>query len=155
MGRKYRVPIDNVTIGTAVQDIFAVKCGAGVAVVLHAIHLDSVNTVAVPCRMRLKRGASTVTLGSGGSVVTPVTGPNDSAAASTAHINDTAQATTSGGFTTVAGFNWDTVLPFDFLPTPEQREIATCIVDQGLIFDLPATITAVTVSGYMDFEEVP
>jgi hypothetical protein len=154
MGRVYKLPIDAVAIGTAVQDIFAVKCGAGVGVILHAIHLDSINTAAAPCRMRLKRGTATVTLGSGGSSVTPVpAGINDSAAASTAHINDTSQASTSGAFTTIMGFNWDTVLPFDYLPPPEHRE--SCILNQGFVFDLPAVITAVTISGYLVFEEIP
>lgn len=154
MGRVYTVPIDNVAIGTAVQDIFAVKCGAGVGVVLHAIHLDSTNTSAAACRMRLKRGTATVTLGSGGSSVTPAPASfNDAAAVSTARINDTSQATTSGAFTTILGFNWDTVLPFDYFPAPEHRE--SCILNQGFVFDLPSTITVVTVSGYLVFEEVP
>src|ERR1700730_12043224 len=105
-GRIYYVPIDNVAIGTAVQDIFALKCGAG-SFNLHWIHLESTNTAAAALRMRLKRGTATVTLGSGGSVPTPAAASvrNTTAADTVAHINDTTQATTSGAFTTMAPFN--------------------------------------------------
>jgi len=153
MGRIYKIPMDAASVGTAVQDIFAIKCGAG-GLILHHIHLDSSNTAAAPMRLRLKRATATITLGSGGSSVTPVTANfNDAAAAATAHINDTTQATTSGAFTTLVGFNWDTVLPFDYLPPPENRD--SIILNQGLVLDLPATIAAATVSGYLVLEEVP
>jgi hypothetical protein len=71
----------------------------------------------------------------------------------TAHINDTTQATTTGAFTTLAGFQWDLALPFDYLPAPEDRE--TISYSQILILDLPATITAVTVSGFIKFRLWP
>lgn len=153
-GRIYYVPIDNVAIGTAVQDIFAFKCGAG-GLILHWIHLESTNIAAAALRMRIKRGTATVTIGSGGTNITAVAASanNSVAAAMTAHINDTTQATTSGAFTTMAPFNWDTVLPFDYLPAPEDR--IDCILNQGIILDLPATIVAVTISGFAVLEEIP
>jgi len=155
LGKIYVVPIDNVSIGTAVQDIFSLKSTAGNGIIIHWIHLESTNVSAAPLRMRLKRGTATVTQGSGGSAPTPapLSGLNTIAALSTAHINDTSQATTSGAFTTLFNFNWDTVLPFDFLPPPENRP--DCGVSQGWILDLPATIVAVTVSGFLVFEETP
>jgi hypothetical protein len=153
--RVYQTPIENVSIGTAVQDIFSLLASSGHGVILHQIHLEATSTAAAALRMRLKRGTATVTQGSGGTNVTPViTNANNSKAAGTvSHINDTTQATTSGAFTTMIGFNWDTVLPFDHLPAPEDRE--SCDVSQALILDLPTTITAVTISGYIKWHEEP
>lgn len=153
--RTYIVPIDAVSVGTAVQDIFSLLAGSSNGIELHHIHMDSSNTSAAPMRLRLKRGTATVTIGSGGTNKTPAPlDINDTlAAGSTAHINDTSQATTTGAFTTLAGFNWDTVLPFDYLPAPEDRP--RCTVSQALILDLPATITAATVSGYIVWKEIP
>lgn len=153
MSRVYTVPIENVSIGTAVQDIFSLLADSSGGLELHHLHLESNDTAAATLRMRLKRGSVTVTQGSGGSAPTPVPlDPNDTASVVTAHINDTSQATTTGAFTTLAGFLWDLVLPFDHLPAPEDRE--KCAKSQILILDLPATITAVTVSGYAKFAEI-
>lgn len=153
--RVYTVPIENGTIGTAVQDIFSLLCGAGNGVVLHHIHLEANVSAEAALRMRLKRGTATVTQGSGGSAPTPA--PVDAADASssgvTAHIGDTTQATTSGAFTTLAGFYWDVALPFDHMPAPEDRE--TCIASQALILDLPATIASTTISGFVKFAIKP
>ncbi len=153
--RVYVTPIVGVSIGTAVQDIFALKSGASNGIRIHWIHLECSNTADSPIPMRLKRGTATVTLGSGGTNVTPApVDVNDTlASGSTTHINDTSQATTSGAFTNLAGFQWDTVLPWDFLPAPEDRP--TCTVSQALILDLPTTITAQTISGFIMWDESP
>lgn len=150
----YTVPIENVSIGTAVQDIFSLLAGSAGGIEIHHIHLESANTAAASLRMRLKRGTATVSQGSGGTNVTPapVAHGDASSTITTSHINDTSQATTTGAFTTLAGFLWDTVLPFDHLPAPEDRE--SCNAAEILILDLPATITAVTVSGYIKFAEL-
>lgn len=154
-GRVYIAFFDNVSIGTAVQDIFSLKAGASNGILIHQIHLESTNTAAAALRMRLKRGTATVTQGSGGSNPTPapVNDGDTKAAGTVSHCNDTTQATTSGAFTTLAAFQWDTVLPWDHLPAPEDRE--GCLVSEALILDLPATVTAVTVSGYIKWEENP
>lgn len=147
------VPIENVSIGTAVQDIFALKSGAASPIEIHQIHLDAVATSAANLRMRLRTATATVTLGSGGSAVTPIKMDDaQPAAAATSHINDTSQASTSGAFTTMMGFNWDVVLPFDYLPAPEDRPKCKA-GGEGFVLDLPATITATTVSGYIKWSE--
>ncbi len=154
--RVYVTPIDNVSIGTAVQDIFSLLAGSANGIELHQIHLDAVSAAAGQIRMRLKRGTATVTQGSGGTNVTPaaVDHGDTKAAGTTSHINDTTQATTSGAFTTLAGFQWDMVLPFDHLPAPEDRE--TCLVSEALILDLPAAIAgATTISGFIKWRELP
>jgi hypothetical protein len=155
-GRCYKSVIDNVSIGTAVQDIFSIKSAAGIGLVLEAIHLDSTNTSAASLRMRLKRGTATVTQGSGGTNQTPaaVSSKDQGTHAATYHINDTTQATTSGSFYNLAMFNWDTVGPFDYIPAQDDTK-PDCLASECLILDLPATITATTVSGFIIIREVP
>jgi len=159
MGRRiYSVPMDNATIGTAVQDVFSIKTPATKGAQLHHIQLSAaaVTTVA-EIRMRLKRGTATVTQGSGGSAVTPaiVDFGDTLAAASVAHINDTTQATTSGAFTTLEFFQWNVLMPFDYMPGPEDEDRDTCDVAQALILDLPAVIVAVVASGFLKYRELP
>lgn len=156
MGQRiYVVPIENVTIGTAAQDVFSLLCGASNGIEIHHIHLEANVSAEAALRMRLKRGTATVTQGSGGSAPTPAPVDVNDASSSgvTAHINDTTPATTSGAFTTLAGFYWDVALPFDHLPAPEDRE--TCTVSQALILDLPATIASTTISGYLKYRQLP
>jgi hypothetical protein len=155
--RVYSVPIDNVSIGTAVQDIFSLLASASNGIEIHHIHLAAAGvTSPAEVRLRLKRGTATVTQGSGGSAPTPaITDVGDTKAAqSTAHINDTTQATTSGAFTTLLADQWNVLLPFDYLPAPEDREV--CTVSQALILDLPAVLAAAyTISGFIKFRELP
>lgn len=156
MGQKvYSVPIENVTIGTAVQDIFSLLAGSSNGIELHHIHLEANVVGEAALRMRLKRGTATVSQGSGGSAPTPTPCDATDGAASgvTAHINDTSQATTTGAFTTLGGFYWDVALPFDHLPAPEDRE--TCTVSQSLILDLPAVIASTVISGYVKYRQLP
>lgn len=156
MGQRiYVTTIENVAIGTAVQDIFSLVTGASNGLELHYIRLEANVSAEAALRMRLKRGTATVTQGSGGTNQTPTAlDANDGASSGiTAHINDTTQATTTGAFTTLAGFQWDVALPFEFLPAPENRPTIT--VSQALILDLPATITSTTISGFIMYRQLP
>jgi hypothetical protein len=146
--RVYTVAIDNVTLSAA-QDIFSLLASASNGIKIHEIFLGATSTSPSALRLRLKRGT---TQGSGGTAPTPAPADaNDTKSAqSTAHANDTTQAT--GTFTTLKAWQWDTVLPFQDLPTPEDR--ICCAVSQSLVFDTPST-PSLTVSGYIVFEEVP
>lgn len=159
MGRRiYAAPFDTVAVGTAVQDIFSLLASATKGIQLHHIHLEAAGiSTAQQIRLRLKRGTATVTQGSGGTVVTPViVDAGDTLAATTvAHVNDTTQATTTGAFTSLAFFQWDMLLPFDYMPGPEDEDRETALISQALILDLPAVITAVTLSGFIKWREVP
>lgn len=160
MGRRiYSGGFDNVSIGTAVQDIFSLLAGTTKGVQLHHIHLEASGvTTAAEIRMRLKRGTATVTQGSGGTVVTPliVDAGDTLAATGVLHVNDTSQATTSGNFTGyLIYFNWNVLLPFDYMPGPEDEDREVALVSQALILDLPATIVATTVSGFIKWREMP
>ena len=159
MGRRvYVASFDNVAVGTAVQDIFSLKASASKGIQLHHIHLEAAGvTTAAQIRLRLKRGTATVTQGSGGSAPTPaIVDVGDTlAAAAVAHCNDTVQATTSGSFTTLGLFQWNVLLPFDYMPGPEDEDREVADVSQALILDLPAVITATTMSGFIKWREMP
>ena len=152
--RVYTLSIENVTIGTAVSDIVNLMPLSANGIVLHHIHLEANVSAEAALRMRLKRGSATVTVGSGGSAATvsPVD-PLDAGVTGTYRVGDTSQATTTGAFTTLAGFYWDVALPFDHLPAPEDRE--RCAISSALILDLPAVITSTVISGYVKFAVVP
>ena len=152
--RTYTMAIDNVAV-SAVQDIFSLLAGTANGIKLHQIHLDSTNISPAPLRMVLNRLTATASLGSGGSspTITP-NDYNDIAVKSTAHANDTTPASTSGGSTfLMCAFQWDTVLPFDWLPAPEDRP--ACINGQLFTLKIPATPTSLTVSGYIVWSESP
>ena len=160
MGRRiYSAGFDTVSIGTAVQDIFSLLAGTTKGIQLHHIHLEASGiTTAAQIRLRLKRGTATVTQGSGGSTPTPgfVDSGDTLAATAVLHCNDTSQATTSGNFTTLLEyFNWNVLLPFDYMPGPEDEDRETGLVNQALILDLPAVIVATTVSGFIKWRETP
>lgn len=152
--RVYTVAFENVTIGTAVQDICSLLTGAGNGIELHHIHLEANVTAEAALRLRLKRGTGTIAQGSGGATPTPAPmDPADSAVSGvTTHINDTTQATATT-FVTLAGFYWDVALPFDHLPAPEDREQIG--VSSILVVDLPAVIASTTVSGFIKFRQLP
>lgn len=145
--------IPSTAIGTAVADIFSLICGATHGIIIHHIHLDANVSAEAAFRMRLKRGSATMAAGSGGSagVMTPVDS-KDAAASVTGRIDDTTQAT-AGAFLSMAEFYWDTALPFDHLPAPEDRERAA--INEGFALDLPATVVTTTVAGYVKYAEVP
>jgi hypothetical protein len=153
--RVYTAFFDNVTVGTAVQDIFLVKAGSANLIELHSIVLTAGAAISTPVeiRLRLKRGTATITNGSGGSAPSAVPADdNDSAAASSVRANDTTQATTSGAFTTLGAWYWNELMPFELLWPPEDRPV--CKAAEGFILDLPAVIAAsVSVSGVLTWAE--
>ena len=157
--RIYSAGFNAVSVGTAVQDIFSLLAGATKGIQLHHIHLEASGvTTAAQIDLRLKRGTATVTQGSGGSA--PAAGLIDAgdttAAASTIHCNDTTQATTVGNFTgLVEYFNWNVLLPFDYMPGPEDEDREVALPAQILILDLPATIVTTTMTGFIKWREIP
>ena len=46
-------------------------------------------------------------------------------------------------------------MPFDYMPGPEDEDRPTCSVSEALILDLPAVITAYTVSSFITWREYP
>ena len=72
-----------------------------------------------------------------------------------AHANDvTTQMTSSGTIKTLMAWQWNVLLPFQYLPPPEDREDIQA--SEGLSLFIPATPGASTlVSGYIKWRELP
>jgi hypothetical protein len=159
MARVYVGAIDTVTVGTAVQDIWDLKAGASNGVRLRWLQLSASGvTTAAELRMRLKRGTVTVTQGSAGTApsMNLVSDGETKAAGSTLRANDTSQATTSGNFTGfVEYFNWNVLLPWDYMPGPEPDDRPTCLVSEAFILDFVTTIVSTVISGFIRWEEIP
>jgi hypothetical protein len=160
MGRRiYKSGVDTVTIGTAVQDIWSLLAGAANGIQLHWLNCSaSAVTTAAEIRMRLKRGTATVTMGSAGTTPAKnlVDDGDTKASGSTVHANDTTQATTSGNFTGyVEYFQWNVLLPFDYMPGPEDEDRPSCLGAEAFILDLPAVIVATAISQNVSWREYP
>jgi hypothetical protein len=154
MGRRvYSTFFENVTIA-AVQDIFNLKAGAANSLELHQIDL-SAGGVSAPAeiRLRLKRLPATVTNGSGGTA--PTIGATDSgdtkAATAAVRANDTTQATTSGTAVTLQAHQWNVLMPWQYLPAPEDRE--TIQAGEALVLDIPGAPASTVVSGTIKWQE--
>ena len=162
MGRRvYDAIFNSGTIATSgTTDIFSAKSPALSGCQVHHIQLSAGGvTTAAEVSLTLKRATAVLTLASvGGSAITPVpVDASDGACGTTAFQFGTTPATTSGAFTDVAYFQWNVLLPFDYMPGPEDEDRETCLAG-GAGFVL-ATITqptpAVTASGLFKFREVP
>ena len=153
--RVYTCPIPSANVGTAVQDIVAMIATTTKSIRFHHLWIGANVTAQGVARLRFKRGSATVTAGTGGAAGAPIpVDPADGAVAVAVRLGDTAQATTSGAFSSMAEVYWDTSLPFELLPVPEDREFSA--LSGALILDLPAVLgAAVTVAGFVKFAEVP
>jgi hypothetical protein len=161
MGRRiYAAGFDTASIGTAVQDIFSLLASATKGVQIHWAHLEASGvTSPAQIRLRIKRGTATVTQGSGGTAPTPgmVDSGDTLAATSVLHCNDTVQATTTGNFTGFVEYSqWNVLLPWDYMPGPEDEDRPTALISQAFVIDLPATIGATyACSGFLQWREIP
>lgn len=153
--RVYSTFFENVTIA-AVQDVFMLKAGSANGVELHQIDLSAGGVVGpAEIRLRLKRLPATVTNGSGGTA--PTISPTDSGdtktATATARANDTTQATTSGTAAVLQAHQWNVLMPWQYLPAPEDREIIQA--GEALVLDIPGAPASTIVSGTIKWRELP
>lgn len=156
--RVYSATFENVTIA-AVQDIFSAKAGAANGIEIHQIDLTAGGVTApAEIRLRLKRlgGGGTITAGSAGSSLTgqPTDEGDSKASAATVRSNDTTQATMSGGTNSTLGvWQWNVLLPFQYLPAPEDREV--CAGGSEFVLDTPGAPASTVVSGTIKWRELP
>lgn len=159
MGQRiYVAAFDNVTVGTAVQDILSLLAGSANGCELHYLELNAAGvTSAAEIRLRLKRfSGATITAGSVGTAPTiNAIDENDTkAATAVVRANDTTQSTTTGTNVSLMFWQWNVLVPFQYLPAPEDRPVIAA--GNKLILDLPATIGAATVmSGIIKWRELP
>ncbi len=154
--RVYKATFENVTIA-AVQDIFSLKASSANGIELHQIDL-SAGAVSAPAeiRLRLKRlgGGGTITAGSGGSSLTAAIADEGDTKASVATVraNDTTQASMTGGTNATLGvWQWNVLLPFQYLPAPEDRD--RCAAGSELVLDMPGAPASTVVSGTIVWAE--
>jgi hypothetical protein len=106
-------------------------------------------------RLRLKVLPATVTAGTGGTA--PVMSPADSgdtkAATATARANDTTQATSSGTVKTLQAWQWNVLLPWQYLPAPEDRDVIQA--GEQITLDIPGAPASTVVSGSITWRELP
>jgi hypothetical protein len=155
--RVYTTIFDNVNIAV-IQDLFSLKAGAANGIEIHQIDF-SAGGVTAPAEFRilLRSFPATVTSGTGGTA--PVISPSDSgdtkASTATARANDiTTQMSTSGTAKTVGAYQWNVLMPFQYLPAPEDRDVIQAA--EGFSCNVPsAPGVAVLVSGTIKWRELP
>ncbi len=154
--RVYSIQIENVAVA-AVQDLFSLKAGASNGIQIRHVMLGAVGqTAPTEFRLSLKRLPATVTQGSGGSVPTinAVQDGDTKASGTTAHANDTTQASTSGTAATLESFTWDVLLPFEYVPgSPEERD--ACLPSEAIVLTLNAAPASTNISGFIKWSETP
>jgi hypothetical protein len=147
---------DNITVA-AVQDLFALKAGAVNGIEIHQIDL-SAGGVTAPAEIRLlmKVAPATVTLGTGGTAptISPVDSGDTKAAAATGRANDiTTQMSTTGTMKTLQAHQWNVLLPWQYLPAPEDREVIQG--GEGFALNIPAAPASTIISGTIKWRELP
>jgi hypothetical protein len=153
--RVYKTYFENVTVA-AVQDLFLLKAGSVNGIELHQIDLSAGGVTApAEIRLRLKVLPATVTNGSGGTA--PVMSPSDSgdtkAATGTVRSNDTTQATSSGTVKILQAHQWNVLLPWQYLPAPEDREMIQAT--EAIVLDIAGTPASTIISGAIAWRELP
>lgn len=161
-GRFYSVPFANPagTAGssvTAAIDAWEIVNAATKCLILHEIvfgqYSDPGDAQAEQLSVIIKRGI-TNTAGSGGSAVTPTkhqTG--DAAAAFTAKVGNTTQATSAGGsLTSVRAEPWNVQAGYQYAPPPEQR--LTFAPSESIVVSITVPSDALTYEGVMVLEEI-
>ena len=97
-GRVYRIPMNQLAIGTSKQDLWAITASSTIPFWLEEIRLDPIATSVAEYLMSLSLFTGSFTAGSGGTSVTPAkTLPNDAAAGATSKIGNTTQTVVGSG----------------------------------------------------------
>lgn len=153
--RVVKFVLDAVAFTNAVQDIFSIKAPTGGGIELHSIRL-TISGVSAPAEIpvRLKRLTGTVALGSGGTTITPKYADDGDAKTigETIHQKDTTQAT--GTADLLDSQNWNVLLPYEYLPPPEDRD--ACQPSEAFVFEFPsAPGAAFTISGQVVYRPIP
>jgi hypothetical protein len=159
MGRLYTVTFDNVSVGTAAQDLFELSPADDKPIRIHGLVLSNVGGTADAgdaqeelVRINILRGFTTS--GSGGTAPTPVPlNPNDTAAGFAAEVNNTTVANT-GTSTTPFSDGWNVRIPYQMFFTPE-TQIQASQANTTIVVRSSSTLAdAISVSGTLFVEEL-
>lgn len=154
-GRVYRVPMNQLAIGTSKQDLWAITASSTIPLALEEMRLDPIATSVSEYLLSVSVFTSTFTAGSGGTSVTPVKAlPNDAAAGATAKIGNTTQTAVGTGTKTQhdAG-QWNLVQGWVWQPIDADHRIVVP-VSGCFVLSLDTTPTAATVNGCAIFREL-
>lgn len=152
-GRIYTITFASVSVTNA-QDLITVFAGAK-AFRVHSLTLGQATATGVGnLNVSLNRLTGTVTAGSGGAAPTPIAvDVNDTAAAVTAAVNNTARTTTSGSKQVIVADVYNVINGYLYLPPAEDR--ITVAPNQAFVVSLDSTpATAETMSGTLTIEEL-
>lgn len=146
-GRVYRVPMNQLSLGTSKQDLWAITASSTIPLYLEELRLDPIASSVSEYLLSLSLFTSTFTAGSGGTSVTPVVNGNDASAGATAKIGNTTQTAVNTGVKVVkdAG-QWNLVNGWVWQPLDTDHRIVVP-VSGCIVLSLDTTPTAATVNG--------
>ncbi len=154
-GRVYRVPMNQLAIGTNKQDLWAITASSSIPFWLEELRLDPIAAAISEYLLSLSVFTGTFTAGSGGASVTPVKAlSNDAAAGATAKIGNTTQ--TAAGTGTKAQHDagqWNLVNGWAWQPIDSDHRIAVPM-SGCLVLSLDTAPTAATVNGCAVIREI-
>lgn len=144
---------------TAQQDLFELTSASDSVTIIHAIELSQSSEIGDAqeegLNLIFRRGAGSVTSGSGGTVATPQPLESGSSAyGGVTEVNNTTRmAVGTGTIVILRADNWNVRLPYLWLPTPEMRPILG--PSNRFTVELATTpADAITMSGTLTFEEL-
>ena len=154
-GRVYRVPMQQLAIGTNKQDLWALTASSTIPLWLEEIRLDPTSTSVAEYLLSISLFTGSFTAGSGGSSVTPAKNqPNDAAAGATAKVGNTTQTVVgSGTKLQLDAGNWNLVNGWAWQPIDSDHRIAVP-VSGCIVLSLDTTPSAATVNGNLIFREM-
>jgi hypothetical protein len=154
-GRVYRVPMNQLAIGTAQKDMWAITASSTIPFLLEEIRLDPVATSVTEYLLSISLFTGTFTAGSGGTTVVPVEADYyDPAAGATAKVGNTTKTAVGTGVKTVhdAG-QWNLVNGWVWQPLDTDHRIAVP-VSCCIVLALDTTPTAATINGCAIIREI-
>jgi hypothetical protein len=156
--------------GSSPIDFWTIKSSASNGIQLHwtqitAAGITGTGQVALTLQ-RYTAGSTSAALGSGGTApaIYPIDDGDSRASSSVVHFNDSATRATNGtgGATTPSKpFNWNVLLPFDYMPGPEDEDRDACFINEiiGLIAPAGLAISGAsgspTCTGFLTWHEYP
>ncbi len=148
-GRIYRVPMNQLAIGTSKQDLWAITASSTIPFWLEEIRLDPTATAVAEYLLSLRLFTGSFTAGSGGSTTPGVVKnlPNDSAAGATSKVGNTTQTAVGTGVDLqVDAGNWNLVNGWAWQPIDSDHRIP--VPPSGcIVLSLDTTPVAATVNG--------
>lgn len=150
----YSVSVVGVASPAAIWDVIELNTPADAVVRIHSVYLgqtsDAGDAVAEYLTVQLIKGHATS--GSGGSTATPVPKETGAAAAgTTVETNNTTIASTGTALIMHADV-WNTALPFQYRPTPEERDNLS--PSSRMVIRVSAPADAITTTCTVIFEEI-